>query len=49
MKNKEDKVDESVDSFNDIGDFCTHWEGDFERIFYRSTYIGFYSLEKRVV
>ena len=39
MKNKEDKEDESVDSFNDIGDFCTYWEGDFERIFYRSTYV----------
>ena len=48
MKYKESKVDESVDSLTDIGDFWTH-KGDFERIFSCSTYVGFYSLEKRVV
>ena len=48
-KNKQGKVDESVDSLNDIGDFGTYCEGDFERIFSCSTYVGFYSLEKRVV
>ena len=49
MKNKESKVDESVDSLTDIGDFGTYCKGDFERIFSCSTYVGFYSLEKRVV
>ena len=49
MKIKESKVDESVDTLNDIGDFWTYCEGDFERIFSSSTYVGFYSLEKRVV
>ena len=49
MKNKESKVDESVDSLTDIGDFGTNCKGDFERIFSCSTYVGFYSLEKMVV
>ena len=49
MKNKEGKVDESVDSHTDIGDFWTYCEGDFERIFSSSTYVGFYSSEKRDV
>ena len=33
MKNKESKVDESVDSLTDIGDFGTYCKGDFECIF----------------
>ena len=49
MKNKESKVDESVDSLTDIGDFWTYCEGVFERIFSYSTYYEFYSLEKRIV
>ena len=49
MKNKESKVDESVDSLADIGDFGTYCKGDFERIFSCSTYVGFYSLEKKIV
>ena len=49
MKNKESKVDGSVDSLTGIGDFGTYCKGDFERIFSCSTYVGFYSLEKRVV
>ena len=49
MKNKESKVDESVDSLTDIGDFGTYCERDFERIFSCNTYVGFYSLEKRIV
>ena len=49
MKNKEGNVDESVVSVTDIGYFGTYCKGDFERIFSSSTYVGFYSLEKRVV
>ena len=49
MKNKKGKVDESVDSLTDIGDFWTYCEGNFERIFSCSTYVGFYSLEQTVV
>ena len=49
MKNKESKVDESVESRTNIGDFGTYCKGDFERIFSCSTYAGFYSLENRVV
>ena len=49
MKNKESKVDENVEYLTDIGNFGTNCKGDFERIFSCSTYVGFYSLEKRVV
>ena len=49
MKNKEGNVDESVDSVTGIGYFGTYCKGDFERIFSRSKYVGFDSLEKRVV
>ena len=49
MKNKERNVDESVDSLTGIGDFETYCKGDFGRIFSCSIYVGFYSLQKRVV
>ena len=49
MKDKESKVDESVDSLTDIGDFGTDCERDFERIFSCRTYAGFNSLVKWVV
>ena len=48
-KNKESNVDENVESLTDIGNLGTNCKGDFERIFSCSTYVGFYSLEKRVV
>ena len=47
MKNKEGKVEESVDSLTAIGDFGIYCKGDFEYIFSCSTYVGFYSSEKR--
>ena len=41
MKYKESKVDESVDSLTDIGDFGIYCKDDFERIFSCSRYVGY--------